>query len=92
MGVFGINSEIGESSEWLSRLAEIYSEEAIAEGIAFASKLFPANEPSALLDELYHMDFDLIVIPKNLTRFGNHGERLMQSIVSRLDTSVLVCP
>jgi hypothetical protein len=102
MGIFGINSETGEASTssedcqrqngWLSSLAEMYLEEARADGVIFSSRFFPANDPCALLDTLYHMDFDLIVIPKSLTRFGNHGERLMPSIVSRINTNVLVCP
>jgi len=102
LGIFGLKAKTGEAPGltedyeaqrgWLSRLAEMYEDEASAAGVRFRSKLFPAIEPCALLDALYHMDSDLIVIPKNLTRFGNHGERLMPSIVSRLHSNVLICP
>lgn len=52
----------------------------------------PANDPCSLLDTLYRMDCDLIVIPKNLAQFGIHGERLMPSVVNRRNINVLVCP
>jgi hypothetical protein len=102
MGVFGIDSITAEASSipedcerqrgWLSRLAEMYLEQAREDGVPFHSRLFPASDPCVFLDTLYHMDFDLIVIPKGLARFGNHGERLIPSMVSRLNTNVLVCP
>jgi len=41
---------------------------------------------------LYRMEFDLLVIPKRLSQFGIHGERLMPSIISRRNVNVLVCP
>jgi hypothetical protein len=99
VGIFGINFQTGEPSaddhewqkQWLCRLVDKYSEQAINEGIPFSSRLFPANDPCSILDSLYQTNSDLIVIPRSLTRFGAHGERLMPSIVSRTDTNVLVC-
>jgi hypothetical protein len=38
------------------------------------------------------MTFDLLVIPKRLSQFGIHGERLMPSIINRKNVNVLVCP
>lgn len=32
------------------------------------------------------------VIPNGLTRFGNHGERLVPTVISRRNANVLVCP
>jgi hypothetical protein len=102
MGVFGIDSETGEPSAscedyewqkgWLTRLMEMYAQEAATDGLTFNARLFPATDPCGLLDALYKTDSDLIVIPKCLSRFGNHGERLMPSLVNRLNTNVLVCP
>jgi hypothetical protein len=77
---------------WLSRLADMYSEQACTSGVTFNVRFLHANDPCVLLDTLYRMDFDLIVIPKALTQFGLHGERLMPSIVSRRNANVLVCP
>jgi hypothetical protein len=102
MGVFGLSSgtdkppTIREDYEWhkgwLNRLVEMYSEQAASDGVALSFRLFPAGDPCALLDVLYRMDFDLIVIPKRLAGFGVRGERLLASIVSRRNANVLVCP
>jgi hypothetical protein len=99
IGIFGIDQQTGEPSTdnyewqkaWLCRLAGIYSEQATAKGIAFNVRLFTAHDPCLILDSLYQAKADLVVLPKSLTRFGVHGERLMPSIVSRIDTNVLVC-
>jgi hypothetical protein len=99
VGIFGINSQTGEPSAddqewqkgWLYRLVVKYSEQAISEGITFNWRLFPANDPCSILDNLYHTNSDLIIIPRRVTRFGAHGERLMSSIVGRTDTNILVC-
>jgi hypothetical protein len=77
---------------WLRRLAELYSEQAQADGVTFRSTILTAEDPCLLLDNLYRMDFDLLVIPKSLTQFGIHGERLMPSIINRRNANVLVCP
>ena len=77
---------------WLSRLTEIYAEQARSSGVTFTSRLLPATDPCLLLDTLYGMEFDLIVIPKGLTQFGLHGERLVPSIIARRNVNVLVCP
>src|SRR5262245_11809082 len=103
IGVFGIsNGAAGEPSVlhedyewqrgWLTRLVEMYAEQASANGVAFNASFFPANDPCRLLDTLQRMDFDLIVIPSGLSRFGIHGERLMPAIVDRRNSNVLVCP
>jgi hypothetical protein len=102
VGIFGIRIGTGEASSspddyewqkgWLSRLVERYGQQAIADGVTLNSILFPANDPCALLDTLYRMRFDLIVIPNGLTRFGNHGERLVPTVISRRNANVLVCP
>lgn len=99
IGIFAINQETGEPASdnyewqkaWLCRLSGIYSEQAAAKGIAFNVRLFAAHDPCLILDSLYRAKADLVVIPKRLTRFGVHGEPLMPSIVSRIDTNVLVC-
>jgi hypothetical protein len=77
---------------WLCRLVDMYAEQARADGVTFNSRLIPASDPCLLLDTLYRMEFDLIVIPKGLTQFGVHGERLMPSIINRRNANVLVCP
>jgi hypothetical protein len=102
IGIFGIDSETGQPSDkreyyewqkgWLSRLVDMYWEEAGTVGVNFSSQLFPASEPCVLFDTLYRTQCDLIVIPKDLVRFGNHRERLMPSVVNRLNANVLVCP
>jgi len=97
-GIAYINGELTTSSGdikwqagWLPYLAERYAEQAAVDGISFNSRVFPAHDPCSLLDSLYRMDFDLIVIPNMLTQFGLHGERLLPSVVSRCRTNVLVC-
>jgi hypothetical protein len=102
VGIFGIDTRSAEPKPsaddcewqqgWLKRLVEKYSEQAGAGGVTFNSKFVPATDPCVLLDSLYGMEFDLIVIPKRLTQFGIHGERLMPSIINRRNTNVLVCP
>jgi hypothetical protein len=77
---------------WLTRLTEMYSQKAESSGVTFRSRFLPASDPSALLDLLYGMEFDLLVIPKGLTQLGIRGERLMTSIISRRNVNVLVCP
>jgi hypothetical protein len=101
IGIFGVDTRGSETrpaivdSEWqkgwLSRLTDRYSEQAASLGVTFHSKFLPANDPCLILDLLYRMEFDLIVLPKSLTQFGIHGERLMPSIISRRDVNVLVC-
>jgi hypothetical protein len=100
-GIFGVdtrgNDAVASADDcewqkgWLSRLIEMYSQRAGTAGITFDSMLLPAHDPCLLLDTLYKMEFDLVVIPKSLTRFGVHGERLMPSIISRHSANVLVC-
>lgn len=100
-GIFGVDTRSNEAvastddcewqKGWLSRLIEMYSQRAAMEGVKFDSILLPAHDPCVLLDTLYKMEFDLVVIPKSLTRFGVHGERLMPSIISRHNANVLVC-
>jgi len=100
-GIFGVDTRSDEAIDspedcewqkgWLSRLVDMYSQRAVAQGVTFDSTLLPANDPCLLLDALYRMEFDLVVIPKTLTRFGVHGERLMPSIISRHNANVLVC-
>ena len=102
IGLFGIDTraaEVTASSDncewqkaWLTRLVEMYSEHAQFDNVAFHSRLVPANDPCCVLDLLYRMEFDLLVVPKGLTRFGTHGERLMSSILNRRNANVLVCP
>jgi hypothetical protein len=102
IGIFGIDArgrEIKGTSDdcewqrgWLSRLSDTYSQQAEASGITFNSRFIPANDPCIILDLLYRMEFDLLVLPKSLTHFGIHGERLMPSIISRRNVNVLVCP
>jgi len=101
VGIFGISNVTGEPSVlredyewqkgWLTQLVELCKEQTTATGISFNSRLFPANDPCGLFDKLHTMDFDLVVMPRTLSRFGTHGERLMPSIVSR-SCNVLVCP
>jgi hypothetical protein len=100
-GIFGVDTRSNEAiasvndcewqKGWLSRLVDMYSHEAQAARVTFDWMLLPSNDPCLLLDTLYKMEFDLIVIPKGLTQFGIHGERLMPSIVSRHSANVLVC-
>ena len=102
IGIFGIDTrgdEIKATADdcewqtgWLNRLVDIYSEEAAASGVTFNSRCLPAHDPCLILDMLYRMEFDLLVIPKSLSQFGIHGERLMPSIISRRNVNVLVCP
>jgi hypothetical protein len=102
VGIFGIDTRSSEPKPsaddcewqqgWLKRLVEKYSEQAGAGGVTFNSRFVPATDPCVLLDSLYGMEFDLIVIPNRLTQFGIHGERLMPSIINRRNTNVLVCP
>jgi hypothetical protein len=102
VGLFGIDTraaEVAASSDncewqkaWLTRLVEMYSEHAQIDNVAFHSRLVSANDPCYVLDLLYRMEFDLLVVPKSLTRFGIHGERLMSSILNRRNANVLVCP
>jgi hypothetical protein len=102
VGIFGIRIGTSEASSspddyewqkgWLIRMVERYVQQASAYGVTMNSMLFPANEPCALLDTLYRMRFDLIVIPNGLTRFGNHGERLVPSVINRRNANVWVCP
>src|SRR5262245_7715410 len=102
IGIFGIRLGTSEASAsaddyewqkgWLSSLAQRYAQQAIADGVSMNSKLFPADDPCALLDTLNRMRFDLIVVPNGLTRFGNHGERLVPTVISRRNANVLVCP
>jgi len=77
---------------WLTRLVGMYSEQALAAGVTFNSTLLSANDPCVVLDLLYRVECDLLVMPRTLTQFGIHGERLMPSIVSRKNVNVLVCP
>ena len=98
----GIDSATGEPSTkgdyfewqkgWLGRLVEMYLEEAANAGVTFNPQLFTASEPCAILDTLYRINCDLIVIPKSLVRFGNHGERLMPSLVNHVNANILICP
>ena len=102
VGIFGVDTRGSETKPainegewqkgWLIRLTEMYSEQATSSGVTFNSRFLPADDPSLLLDLLYRMDFDLLVIPKGLTQFGLHGERLMPTIVNRRNANVLVCP
>lgn len=102
IGIFGIDTrghEIKVTADdcewqkgWLSRLADLYSQQAEASGVTFNSRFVPANDPCFILDLLYQMEFDLLVIPKSLSQFGIHGERLMPSIINRRSANVLVCP
>jgi len=102
VGIFGIRIGTSEASSspddyewqkgWLIRMVERYVQQASADGVSMNSTLFPANEPSALLDTLYRMRFDLIVIPNGLTRFGNHGERLVPTVINRRKANIWVCP
>jgi hypothetical protein len=102
IGVFGIDARDGDikvdtddsdwQKGWLSRLADAYLEQAEASGVTFHSQFLPAHDPCAVLDLLYRMTFDLLVIPKRLSQFGIHGERLMPSIINRKNVNVLVCP
>jgi hypothetical protein len=102
VGIFGIRIGTSEASSspddyewqkgWLIRMVERHVQQASAYGVTMNSMLFPANEPCALLDTLYRMRFDLIVIPNGLTRFGNHGERLVPSVINRRNANVWVCP
>ena len=102
IGIFGISSATGEPSQstddyqwqkgWLTSLVDMYALQASGNGVAFTSRLFAASEPGEILDLMNHMDFDLIVMPNSLTRFGIHGERLMPSVVNRRTSNVLVCP
>lgn len=102
VGIFGIDTRGGEikartdncewQKGWLSRLVDEYSHQAEASGVTFNSRLLPANDPCLILDMLYRMEFDLLVLPKSLSQFGIHGERLLPSIISRRNVNVLVCP
>jgi nucleotide-binding universal stress UspA family protein len=102
IGIFGISNATGEPSQsmddyqwqkgWLTQLADMYGLRASGNGVSFTSRLFAANEPCEILDLMSRMDFDLIVMPSSLTRFGIHGERLMPSVVNRRTSNVLVCP
>jgi hypothetical protein len=102
IGIFGIDTRGGEvkatgddcewQKGWLSRLAAAYSQQAEASGVGFNSRFLPATDPCVILDLLYRMEFDLLVLPKSLAQFGMHGERLMPSIISRRNVNVLVCP
>jgi hypothetical protein len=102
VGIFGIRIGTSEASSspddyewqkgWLIRMVERHVQQASAYGVTMNSMLFPANEPCALLDTLYRMRFDLIVIPNGLTRFGNRGERLVPSVINRRNANVWVCP
>jgi|SRR5262245_1664369 len=102
VGIFGVRIGTSEASTaaddyewqkgWLSSLAQRYTQQALADGVSFNSVLFPANDPCTLLDTLRRMRFDLIVIPNGLTRFGNHGERLVPTVISRRNANVLICP
>jgi hypothetical protein len=102
IGIFGIDtrgSDVKVSADdgewqqgWLNRLADVYSQHAERRGVTFNSRLLPANDPCLVLDLLYRLEFDLLVLPKSLTQFGIHGERLMPSILSRRNVNVLVCP
>src|SRR5262245_49960343 len=102
IGIFGIETRDGDiratadnsewQKSWLSRLADLYSQEAEASGVTFSSISLPATDPCVLLDLLYRRDFNLLVIPKSLAQFGIHGERLVPSIISRKNVSLLVCP
>src|SRR5215471_3554287 len=102
IGIFGIDTrgaEIKATADdcewqkgWLNRLVDVYSEEAAASGVTFNSRFLAAHDPCLILDMLYRMEFDLLVIPKSLSQFGIHGERLMPSIISRKNVNVLVCP
>jgi hypothetical protein len=101
IGLFGIDISGSETTakvdnrewqrNWLIQLVNMYSEQAQADGVTFNSKLLPANDPCFVLDMLYRMEFDLLVMPKSLTDFGIHGERLMSSIIGRRNANVLVC-
>jgi hypothetical protein len=102
IGIFGIRIGTSEASSspddyewqkgWLSSLVQRYAQQAIADGVSVNSTLFAANDPCAVLDTINRMRFDLIVIPNRLTRFGNHGERLVPTVISRRNANVLVCP
>jgi hypothetical protein len=102
IGIFGIRTSgrdieatAGDSEwqkGWLGRLADAYSEQAEASGVMLNSRFLAADDPCVVLDLLYRMDFNLLVVPKSLTQFGIHGERLIPSIISRRDVNVLVCP
>jgi len=101
VGIFGVRIGTSEASSspdddewqkgWLSRLVERYAQQAITDGVSMNSMLFPANDPCGVLDTLYRMRFDLIVIPNGLTRFGNHGERLVPTVINRRNANVWVC-
>jgi hypothetical protein len=102
IGVFVVDTRAAEikpnsddcewQTGWLNRLVDVYSQEADASGVTFNSRLLPGNDPCFILDLLYRMEFDLLVMPKSLTQFGIHGERLLPSIISRRNANVLVCP
>jgi len=102
IGLFGIDtrgSEITASTDdcewqkgWLDRLVDMYSHQADKSGVTLRHRFLPGYDPCIVLDLLYRMEFDLLVIPKRLSRFGVHGERLMPSIVERRNVNVLVCP
>jgi hypothetical protein len=102
IGIFGIDARDGDikvvtddsdwQKGWLSRLAGAYLQQAEASGVTFTSQFLPAHDPCVVLDLLYRMTFDLLVIPKRLSQFGIHGERLMPSIINRKNVNVLVCP
>lgn len=102
IGIFGLDTRSEEAKPtvddcqwqkgWLTRLVDMYSEQAQATGITFSSRFLPAHDPCMLLDTIYRMEFDLIVIPRKLTQFGIHGERLTPSIINRRNANLLVCP
>jgi hypothetical protein len=102
IGLFGVETRGGETKAaqdegewqkgWLSRLVDMYSEQAGCRGVTFNSRFLPAQDPCRVLDLLYRMEFDLLVIPNGLSQFGIHGERLLPSIISRRNVNVLVCP
>jgi hypothetical protein len=101
IGLFGVDTRGSETKPatvdsewqkgWLSRLTDMYSEQAASSGVTFHSSFLSAADPCLLLVLLYRMEFDLLVIPNGLTQFGLHGERLLSSIVSRRNANVLVC-
>jgi len=70
IGIFGIRIGTGEASS-------------SPDDYEWQKALRAANDPCAVLDTINRMRFDLIVIPNDLTRFGNHGERLVATVISR---------
>src|SRR5262249_16432153 len=102
IGIFGIDARAGDiktvtdDGGWQkgrqSRLWDAYLQQAEESDVTLNSRFLPAHDPCVVLDLLYRMKFDLLVIPKRLSQFGIHGERLIPSIITRKNVNVLVCP